>query len=610
MRKNIYILFIFQTLLLIVSLVIAHESPAIGYESSIYESTPIIVWFSLITSAVLGITVVIFQIANKQIENIKLIFGFFLIYSVYIISLSLFIIRGYYGWALFGDPASHIGNINDILINGHISTNLFYPIAHIFTAQIYLLSNLDIRILYQLVPLFFGILYVPFMYIFAKSILPNKNQVLIATIASCTFIIGWYLNFTPNGLSNLFLPLFLYIFINTQKQNDYKWRILLLIVIFLYPLFHPVPTLFIIILILSSPISFKLFSSVRRYYATSSVNHYNYNIPNFKSILFIFLFVWGITWISSYSIWEGTIHNFYVLVIGNSSSNIEGAIKDLNTAQGFGYSVTTYIVKSFGSVFIYFFISILCLPIILKKMASGSDKYLNYLLQFYGTLFATILVILSLYGLNMAFGPLRMIIYITIISTIFVGFFLDWAIDKGKVQNKRWISKVVIVGTIILLVGIFINGTLLLYPSSYRLEANLQTTEKYFEGMSHFFGNRNISMEITGYYINPYGFSRLLSIPQKDMQSIHSRIPPDILVPYHFGYQNHSSLSEYYVNKNDLYLAITEQDKIIAKDAFPEIASFRWTLNDFEQLNFDSGLNKIYSNQGFDLYYIKTIKKW
>lgn len=51
-------------------------------------------------------------------------------------------------------------------------------------------------------------------------------------------------------------------------------------------------------------------------------------------------------------------------------------------------------------------------------------------------------------------------------------------------------------------------------------------------------------------------------------------------------------------------MGIDEEDKLMYKDIFPEMAEFRWVAKDFENLNCDVSIYKIYSGKKVEFFYI------
>ena len=180
-KSILIILFLFLT----VAVLITGNVPSAGFEPSIYNSTPLVLWIAIISSVIAGVSIVIVSISNSDFRRNNLWkYGFLLILLCYVIGLSLFIIRGYYMWGMIGDSANHLGWTNEILQSGHIPQSLFYPISHIFLSEISLITTLNPISLYLVISLFFSLLCVGFIYIFIRVLSPNKITPVIAGIIS------------------------------------------------------------------------------------------------------------------------------------------------------------------------------------------------------------------------------------------------------------------------------------------------------------------------------------------------------------------------------------------------------------------------------------------
>ena len=591
-------------ILIPIALVVARNSPATGYEASIYYSTPPILWFSLILSIVCGITIIVHQIYNREYEKHNLwMIGLLLVFLSYTICLSLYIIRGYHMWCIAGDPATHLGYIKQIITVSHFPRNIFYPIAHIYTTELSQILSIDLISLHKLIPLFFGLLFIVFMYILAKSILPSKGQVILATVASCTLAQGWYLNLTPNHLSNLLFPMLLFILVKVFTTRKLQWEILLLIMVFLYPPFHPVPTLALMITLIALWLPKRAFALINK--DTSQTN--NEGMGRFNATLLLILCIWAITWISSFFVWDSTIRNIHTLMVEGGPSHLSKLTEKITYAEGYGYSVIEQIFKVEGGIFVYIILTLICLPILWKEM--HTNREINNLFSLYGPLSVFALFIIMLYFFNVGFGPLRVLTYVVVMCTIFTGFILYKIIEKIRQINKASLHKFALALVIILLIGVSIHGMLKLYPSPYIVSSSWQTTQTEVEGMNWFFHNRDLAIKISGISIAPGRFADLLLTPEeKRAQWLpwYWYLAEEAKAPYHFGYNNHSSLSASY--NEDVYLGLTQRDKSIYIDVFPEIAELRWYLNDFEKLEHDRGVDKLYSSGGMDVWYVHALK--
>jgi len=601
-NRAIKIIAIICFILISVALVVAWDTPATGYEPCIFAATPPLLWLSLILSIVCGITIVVHQIYTKEYRKHNLWkLGFLLIFLSYIISISLHIIRGYYMWCMIGDPATHIGWIKEGINAGYIARTNFYPILHIYAAQISQILIIDLISLHKLLPLFFGILYVGFMYQFAKSILPEKGQVILATIASCILLHGWYLNFTPNHHVILLFPMFLFIIVKDFTTHKIEWSLLLIIMVFLVPLFHQVPTLALLIMLPTLWIPRRVFTLINK--DKDAPQREGRSLSIFKSTIFFILVVWSITWISGFGVWDATIRNIYTIAAEGGLTHLEALVDKTALAERYGVSVIEHIFRTMWGTFVFIILTLICIPILWKEL--HSDKRYIDLFSLYGPFTITGLFIAMLYLLHVGFGPLRILFFLVMISTIFVGFVLYKMIEKIRETKKRSIHKFALVLIITLTTALFIQGILITYPSPYSLSSSWQTTESEVRGFDWLFPHRDLDMPITGISIAPSRFSHLLLTAEQQVeQRIPGHIPKDIKVPHRFGYDNYSSLSASF--QENIYLIITQRCRSIYVDVLPKLAEIRWIPDDFKRLEHDQGLTMIYTNGEFQIWKINA----
>jgi len=602
------IILIFLLLLLSVALIITWNTPATGYEASIYRSTPLILWVSLLASVIAGMTMVVVSIAKDDLDqNFLWKIGLLLIVLSYIICLSLFIIRGYYMWCMTGDPATHIGWITETIAQAYAPKTVIYPITHIFLSEISLVTNLNLVVLHKILPLIFGVLCVVFIYIFSRYVTSNRIAPVLAVIISCTFIFGWYINLTPNHLSNLLFPLVLFLIYKYLKEKTAAWALLLIIAILLYPVFHPVPAIFLGLIFLSLWIPEKIPHLLGRIAndVTTPKKNFTGSLSSFVMPLSI-LIIWFIFWISMFSTWGYTIRNIYNTISAEGGPSKIGNLMDqISYAQGYGYNVVEIILKEMIGPLIIFILTVLAFILLWKKYTREQKE--GCLFSLYGPFGIVCAFIAALYFFNLAFGPLRLLTYATMIGTVLSAYLLSCIIIRSHEEKTRIVSLSTKLFVILLLSGLFAGGLLNLYPSPYNLTSNYQTTKSEVEGMSYFFSHRDVNIPITGITVAPGRFADLFLTPEA--RSIQ-RVPyylRDNQVPWHFGYDTNTSLASYYEKETNLI--ITQKDRLIYTDLFPDMAEYRFVNNDFERLRDDSGISLTYSNGDFDIWNIAGGKK-
>ncbi|HOV81911.1 MAG TPA: hypothetical protein PLQ01_04425 [Methanothrix sp.] len=596
---------IFLFSLLSVALIAAWNTPATGYEASIYRSTPLILWASLIASVIVGITVVVVSIAKNELDRSYLWkIGFLLVFLSYAACLALFIIRGYYMWCMTGDPASHIGWIKETLSTGHAPTSVIYPITHIYLSEIIFITDLDLVFLHKIIPLIFGLLCVLFMYVFARSLFSNLAGALLAGVISCSLAFDWYLNLTPNALANLFFPFALFLVVRNLKQNAWPWAVALSAVILLYPVFHPVPAIFLGMIFLTLWIPLIL-PEITRALHERKIDAFNFGRLNFILVRpFLILLIWFISWISSFSIWGFTIRSIYQTISSEGeSSKVMDLMNQISYAQGYGYSVTEQVVRRLWGPIILSILSVISLLLLWRTFSQGrrNDKLL---FSFYGPFGILALIIPALYIFNLSFGPLRLVIYVSMLGTVFAAYLLTYLLTEKRKNSVFRGASLKTAFVILVISGLFLGGMLNLYTSPYNLTLSYQTTQSEVAGMEYIYGYRNVSIPLSGITVAPGRLSYLLLTPAERAVQHLPLYLKEVVAPWHFGYDKYSSISPSYDKETDL--VITQRDKVVYEDYFPDIAQYRFNARDFERLGEDPGASLLYSNGGLEFWRVAT----
>jgi hypothetical protein len=581
------------------AIIIAWMNPATGFESSIYSTTPLVLWIALIFSEIVGVSLVIRTFSSRDpTRNTTWKYGLLLIFLVYAVTLSLFIIRGYYMWCMGGDPATHLGWANEILQTGHLPSNLIYPATHIFLSEISMVTSLSPVSLHRIVPFFFGLICVAFTYLFVRELSPNTVMPIIAAVISCPFVYSLYLNLTPNELANMLIPLALFLIFKYLRRNNAGWGILLVVILILYPIFHPLPAIVlgIILLTLWIPPAFRDAWNNFRLKKVTLGEIIRRNFDGNVVIPFLVLAIWFIFWYSSFSLWGSTLSQMYQVISSEGGpSQMTGLAAQINYAQGYGYNVAEIFLKQYGGPFLVGLLSIVAFPLLWKR--DSEEQKMENIFSIYGPWFLLCLFIPVLFLFNLPFGPLRFVAYSSILGTVFVAFLISFLLIKSRGITGWLLPLVISVISIVLICILFLNGTLTLYPSPYSFIQNYQTTHAEVSGMANFFDYRDVSVNTTVITSAPRRFADLLLTPKERGRQ---HLPYDFDdPPWHFGYNEYPSLASSFTTKSNMI--ITQRDKVVYTDYFPNMAKIRFVPGDFERLKNDPGVDYIYSNGEFDL---------
>jgi hypothetical protein len=550
----------------------------------------------LFFSIACGIGIIVHQVSGKQDHSHLWIIGLALILLSNTIVLSLHILRGYALWCVSGDPGSHLGWIQDVIATGHVSERDFYPITHIYLAQLSQITSISPIIFHKWVPVLFALLSMGFMYLLAKSLLPGRRQVMLATVTGTALVQGWYLNLTPNHLANLAFPFMLFLLVRSFSPGTWQWKALFIVIVFLVAPFHPVPCFALFVVLVTLWLPEELLTGPLPHSAAQTRVSFQPNI-----IVSAFFFIWGVTWISSFYVWGSTIRNTYTLITEGGPTYTTFLTMDIAEAQAYGYSIVEYFLKAYGDAALYIILALAAFPILLKRLAA--EPRLKKVIALYGPLAVIALAMMIFYFLRLDFDPIRIEVYIVLISSILAGFMLSEFIGRAA-SRGRWFAKAVPIVTAMLLFGVSANGILTVYPSPYVFASNTQTTQTDIEGMDWFFHHRNSILCVSSWRIFPYRFAGFLVAPEEESsRTVRHYVPEGWEVrPHHFGYDEHSMIGQSY--DRDVYLVLNGEDKILYTHVFPKLAEVGVLPDDFIKLGNDPSADKLYANKELSCYYI------
>lgn len=603
--KIVKIFFISVFCLIALSALLAWSTPAIGYEVSIYSSTPQLFWvftYSVMLTS-FGLTCFFLQ-QDKSEASLYLKLCLIAIYLCYILINALFIIRGYYTWNMTGDTASHLGWTKDLMLEGHIPEHLFYPFLHIFLAELVNITQLDLVILHKFVPVIFGALFVPFMYVLAQSVFPKRHigPFLIA-LMSCGFILPCTI-LAPNMNSNLIFPLMLMVYVITLRSSSRGYVILLSLVLIAAAIFHPITAFVLGLLIFSVFISRVL---VNRDNKDLNLELLLKNRANLFAILL--LGIWYFFWLLQFRYFGMTISNMHDSITQEVEVQYTVIGQAIENASTVGNNPIIEIIKRYGQQILVISLSSIGLASLFYHEHSSKHYYT---LRMLGIPFLVIMVFMIAMVAAMGFVMAkRYLSYIMIIGVLFCAYLTISLLNR--MNEKRNLSSITPVIMVIGVICIVITlGFVDVYPSPYNAEGSYHATQMSIYGMGWFFEHRMVDTPLIGITVAPGRYADLLLSPiRRDEQNLPNymylehkggRID-DRRPPVHFGYTNSSSLGDYYNRETDLIT--NKQDIEYYTVTRPELGVLYWQGEDFQRLSDDPKVNKVYWNNDYTIWKLK-----
>ncbi|MDW5562369.1 MAG: hypothetical protein SA339_04010 [Methanomassiliicoccus sp.] len=601
-------------LLLTAAMVIAYQTPATGYEISIYSSTPLVVWILFFAALAGGVSIVIHQIVTFQYKTSRLwMLGLLVIILARATLLLIPYIRGYADWQ--GDQLTHIGFVKDIVFTGHLPSDDYYPVVHILLFAIMSITGLDITVA-NLSTAMISLLFVAFTYILARAIFPNKDNRIIAALIASAIMLGAQYNvyLMPNGWSILFLPLLFYLYL---RSSSFILKGLFIFFLIIYPLFHPLSALIVIICIACLEVLKKVVSfAMKRRSAPASRPVLN------ASIAFVFIgLVSFLPWVLSFQNFKLNMHLMWQhITTGFGTDQVAVIGVSLNKLNMAGFDVVVLLLKIYGADILLILISFLGMLAIWKSIRSSGLKsehisYLSLAVVFILTGFIYFAFLVGFPGLSALAGG-RFFFYSVIFTPLLAAPALSivlrrvttlWSSWQKEGQRRAWITnhiklnRLLFSGIIIaMLMLASISSVISLYPSPLIAQPNTQVTDMDLQGVEW------VLQEKEGQAACAY----ILTPPHRLADALLGTINGSIaigaeskaIVPDHFGYNETEILGQ---NSTfaDSYVLIGEIDRTAYTGVWNGVG--RFSDADFDRFALvDSSASRIYVDGGYSAYRI------
>jgi hypothetical protein len=371
-----------------------------------------------------------------------------------------------------------------------------------------------------------------------------------------------------------------------------SWGLLSLIMIVFYAPFHIMSAAILAIILTSLCIGMVFYNGIN----TKATADYKFNVFWALPVLLV---IWLIDWIGSFSIFEWSISNFINLSSLDNHSFIDLVSKTTSYAQLYGYNIEEYILKTQGIACIFLFLGLASIvPLYMNIKSKKDHPATNRMLIIYLPVVALLSISAVMMFQKSDISPLRVIVFMMIFCTILSAYMLSGLVTALSKIKKRFlnVSLRAIIGAIIII--IYLNGVLILYPSTFNWMSTFQSTKSEIDTMQWILNKRTITYNnnILTIIDDPDRYFDLFS---KDKNIVFSKIERQ-KIPWHFDYLNNSSLGSYY--KNPVYLVLSDQDRSYYRDLFPRMAPLRFNESDYIRLEIDRNLTKIYCTKETVIY--------
>ncbi len=467
------------------------------------------------------------------------------------------------------------------MTSGHFEAENRYPIVHLLSAQLAQVCNLSPHLAVKILPILFSILFTGCGYLLATVVLPGQSQAILASVCATILFFGYYHVATyPQGLSIMMLPLVFYLYFERNTEPTLSFRILFVLLLLFFPFFHPATAVVLIACLMGVEVA-KVAWRLKK--TASGSKAYPLTIEP-TLIAWITFF----TWISAFGFFGAAIQTTLQWLRGEIEHLPRVAeIQSMFASQGLSpLDQTMLALRLYGDNLVLLVLSVVTLVTVARGFLSRQE------------------VIKNLFILSIPFmvsGPVWMFVFVTTLQ-ITLGRLLGsnammWAtpvLAAFSLYEMLVKTRVHVVTVAAILLCVSVIAMLGVYHSPFVLQVSWQVTRMDVAGTNWFTAHHDPETPFATLGVPPaYALSR-------------------VKIPEHFNYQEQSILGTSF--DRDTYLLLAERFQVAALHPAlssamindPRLARPGFAHEDFDRLEHDPSIDRLYTNGEFDIYLTRT----
>lgn len=573
------------------NVVLLATPPIDGYEISIYTALPLYYWIAIITSLILCIILII-----RSSDNVYFYLAFLGILANYTILIFLSFIRGYFlpvdgTW----DVYHHIAQANFIESEGLIRGNR-YPIIHIILVALKSIGITNESMTISSALALFHILLLVVSLYAVKVVFKGPETQKLCFLFFVPFLLGKYhIVLMPYQCALVLLLLFICVLLKTTTANaeeGKRYSILLIIIGMVLVFFHPLVFVMTIIAMVVAILASYISPYILKKECVQPNIHIKRTLTHTFFIIFIVYMVWLIV-SGQLSLPVNTIFDF---LLEDSERNLAlmnyGKTILVDDNLDLTYKISRFIVM-YGTLAIYFLVGSMGLLTILYKVFEKSATILDINIILLG-ITALSSGVLLLTGSFVICEIERALGFFIILTPILCGIFFSNLLLSRKRDHRTILGIMFIAISFTVILGVFdlyySPSSTLSHPSpmvSYADKSGIEFTIIHMDKSIPIIRNVN-NLRLWPDYI--YGPNQGYVLNLRSTTYLPSRL----------GYTEHRHFSESYEGNN--YLWINERLKQSSSGG-----SYNNNIcleEDFERLSIDESLEKLYSSNEFELWFV------
>ncbi|WP_050033747.1 hypothetical protein [Halorubrum halophilum] len=595
------IVLILGFVLLTIGLLAAYVEPASGYELSPYASTPIPFWACTALSGFVSLVVAFDRDRSPRLRTIALL----LAVGVFVAVISIPVIRNY---QFFGpaDSLTHLGWIRDFRTGALQPFDILYPATHVIALLFGEVGGIELPRAGKLTVVVYFVVYLLFLPLCVGYLSDSDWAIPFGLFAAALLLpvnnVSVFRMMHPTTQAILFFPLVLFVtfrYLRAPPDAEWlpfsasSWSVLLYVVMASLLFVHPQQAANLLVV-------FVTISVVQTIYRAAGDRLGDYDIVTERLAYFpaIFLAVLFGLWVPQHGRATGPgsiiIDRVIQFVTGTSESPVDGAAQRGRSLGDIGGSIEELFVKLFLVTLLFFIAAGLLMLLSYVGRIDWKDVDKRAVIKYLSISFSALTAIFAVYFLSSVttqhyrqLGLLAMVA--SILGAVMLSDGLTALADRFSVR-----SVVGIAGP--LLAVMLLLSAASVYQSPYIYQESAHITEMELTGYETAIDHRSdevIFTKIRGgtsrYSDAVYGRN---GSEQMDINRADEPIPEGVF--------NRGNMTTYYDDPHYLVVLPRDYDREVVV-----YKGFRFTSRGFDQLDELSGVSKLISNKGFQLYYIE-----
>lgn len=577
------------------AVIVAEANPATAYEVSIYRSTPLLYWFGVSVSLLVGVAALVLAASWIQWA------GGLVLTALSMLSVpALPLVRGYFFYGL-GDALRHLGNARG-LVSGE--TEFFaevYPAAYSFSGFLSTLSDISLEQSMLFVVFITSVLYVVFVVLCVRAILPRRRAVAIASLSALMFLPLNHVSFHPHfhtfSMTTFLTPILLYVVIKhitdrgtdetiprRLSSTDLGFAVAAVAIV----LYHPQVALNVII-VLGAIAAMQRLNG--RYFSDTTLGG---SPPVYGQLLFLIaVFVlWNLQHQEIFAMGSTLLASLNAWLLGTAYGG-EVVTQRTNSAQSVGVGIGELFVKLF---LVPAFYTLVAGAVVVANLLSDEFDRNSRMIT---TTFSLAGIALAIYSLAHFVGDVsgyffRHIGFGMVLVTILAGIGLTRACDHVDEMRHSPSQLVKIVSVSALVIALALS-ILVVFPSPYMAQPTQHVSEQMYAGHGTAMEYRAEGAAMASSRAPSRQYPRAMGLDLD--RRLSWAVPPEALPSdlRRFRGDDFPTREFYYYIQTDQEV----QKELVA------FRGVRYNESDFTSVGETAGVSQVMTNGRVDVYHVK-----